>query len=156
MKFVIIAVGHRAPDWVTAGFTEYARRMPPEARIELVDVKAEPRDTGKTPEQMMAAEAKRIHAVVPAGATLVALDEHGRDVDTRALAKLVQGWQRAGGDVVFAIGGADGLHSDVKARAAALLRISSLTLPHALVRVLLAEALYRAVSLGRGHPYHRE
>ena len=156
MKFVIIAVGHRAPDWVTAGFTEYARRMPPESRIELVDVKAEPRDTGKTAEQMMAAEARRIHAAVPAGATLVALDEHGRDVDTRALAKLVQGWQRAGGDVAFAIGGADGLHADVKAGAATLLRISSLTLPHALVRVLLAETLYRAVSLGRGHPYHRE
>ena len=156
MKFIIVAVGHRAPDWVTSGFTEYARRMPPEARVELVEVKAEPRESGKTPAQMMAAEGKRILAAVPSGAALVALDERGRDTDTRALAGLIVGWQRDGADVALTIGGADGLHADVKARATTLLRVSSLTLPHMLVRVVLAEALYRAVSLNRGHPYHRE
>ena len=156
MKFIIVAVGHRAPDWVTSGFAEYARRMPPEARVELVEVKPEPRDTGKTPAQMMVAEAKRILAAVPAGATLVALDERGCDLDTRAMAGLIVAWQRAGAVVALAVGGADGLHADLKARATTLLRVSSLTLPHMLVRVVLAEALYRAVSLNRGHPYHRE
>lgn len=138
------------------GFNEYARRMPPEARIELVEVKAEPRTSGKTAEQMMAAEAQRIAAALPGGATLAVLDERGRDLDTKGLAAAYARWQREGGDVAIVIGGPDGLHASIKERAALLLRLSSLTLPHALVRVLLAEALYRAVSLARGHPYHRE
>jgi 23S rRNA (pseudouridine1915-N3)-methyltransferase len=130
--------------------------MPPEARIELVEVKAEPRTSGKTAEQMMAAEAQRIIAAIPGGATLVVLDERGRDLDTKGLAGAYALWQREGGDVAIVIGGPDGLHASIKERAALLLRLSSLTLPHALVRVVLAEALYRAVSLARGHPYHRE
>jgi len=152
----VIAVGNRPPAWVADGFADYARRMPPEARIELVELKPESRSGGKTAQQMMAAEGARILAAVPASATLVALDEHGRDADTRALAGHYGRWQRSGGDVAFAIGGPDGLHDSVKARAATLLRLSSLTLPHALVRVILAEALYRAVSVARGHPYHRD
>ena len=152
----MIAVGNRPLAWVADGFAEYARRMPPEARIELVEVKPESRSSGKTAQQMMAAEGARILATVPHSATVVALDEHGRDTDTQALAALYGRWQRAGGDVAFVIGGPDGLHDSVKTRAAILLRISSLTLPHALVRVILAEALYRAVSVARGHPYHRE
>lgn len=138
------------------GFNEYARRMPPEARIELVEVKAEPRTSGKTAERMMAAEAQRISAALPGGATVVVLDERGRDLDTEALAAAYKRWQREGANVAIVIGGPDGLHASVKERAALLLRLSSLTLPHALVRVLLAEALYRAVSISRGHPYHRE
>ena len=138
------------------GFADYAKRMPPEARIELVEVKPEPRSGGKTREQMMAAEAVRILAAVPAGASLVALDERGRDLDTRALAKLLERWQQEGDDVALVIGGPDGLADAVKSRAVLQLRLSSLTLPHALVRVILAEALYRAASLSRGHPYHRE
>jgi len=152
----VIAVGNRPPAWVADGFADYARRMPPEARIELVELKPESRSGGKTAQQMMAAEGARILAAVPASATLVALDEHGRDADTQALAGHYGRWQRSGGDVAFAIGGPDGLHDSVKARAATLLRLSSLTLPHALVRVILAEALYRAVSVARGHPYHRD
>jgi 23S rRNA (pseudouridine1915-N3)-methyltransferase len=141
---------------VVEGFNEYARRMPPEARIELVEVKAEPRTSGKTAEQMMAAEAQRISAALPGGTTVVVLDERGRDLDTEALAAAYKRWQREGANVAIVIGGPDGLHASVKERAALLLRLSSLTLPHALVRVLLAEALYRAVSISRGHPYHRE
>ena len=156
MKLLIVAVGNKAPAWVDDGFDEYARRMPPEARIELIEVKPEPREAGKTPQQMMAAEAKRILAVVPAGTRMVALDEHGKDLNTRDLASKIAGWQREGGDLAWVIGGADGLADEVKARATMLLRLSSLTLPHALVRVVLAEALYRAVSLNKGHPYHRE
>ena len=105
---------------------------------------------------MMAAEAKRILAAIPKGATLVALDERGKDTDTKTLARRLEGWLGGGADVAILIGGADGLAPELKAKAATLLRLSSLTLPHALVRVVLAEALYRAWSVVKGHPYHRE
>ncbi|MBL8378082.1 MAG: 23S rRNA (pseudouridine(1915)-N(3))-methyltransferase RlmH [Burkholderiales bacterium] len=156
MKFTIVAVARGAPDWVVAGYDEYARRMPPEARMELVEVKPEARASGKNPDQCMAAEARRIAQALPSGARVVVLDEAGRDLDTRALAGRVKAWWQDGRDVVFVIGGPDGLDADVKERADEKLRLSSLTLPHALVRVVLAEALYRAVSLAKGHPYHRE
>ena len=144
------------PSWVQTGFDEYTKRMPPEARVELIEIKPEPREAGKTPAQMMAAEARRILAAVPPGAKLVALDERGKDAATKDLAAKISAWQREGDDIAFIIGGPDGLADEVKTRAALLLRLSSLTLPHALVRVILAEALYRAVSLNHGHPYHRE
>lgn len=156
MKLIIIAVGNKPPAWVASGYGEYAKRMPPEARIELIEVKPEPREGGKTPRQMMAAEAKRILAALPQGAKVVALDERGKDATTKDLAARIKAWQQDGDDIAFIIGGADGLAEEVKARASLLLRLSSLTLPHALVRVILAEALYRAVSLNQGHPYHRE
>jgi 23S rRNA (pseudouridine1915-N3)-methyltransferase len=156
LKLVIVAVARGAPAWVAAGYDEYARRMPPEARLELVEVKPEARSGGKTPAQCMAAEARRITAALPAGARVVALDEAGLDLSTRALAARLDAWWRDGRDVALVIGGADGLDPDLKARAEERLRLSSLTLPHALVRVVLAEALYRAVSLAKGHPYHRE
>jgi 23S rRNA (pseudouridine1915-N3)-methyltransferase len=156
LKLFIVAVGNKPPAWVASGYTEYAKRMPPEARLELIEVKPEPRESGKTAAQMLAAEGRRIMAVIPQGAKVVALDERGRDLTTRDLAAKISAWQREGDDVALVIGGADGLADDVKSRAALMLRLSSLTLPHALVRVILAEALYRAVSLNQGHPYHRE
>ena len=156
MKLFIVAVGNKAPAWVASGFAEYAKRMPVEARVELIEVKPEPREAGKTSAQMMAAEAKRILAALPQGAKLVALDERGKDATTKDLAAKISAWQREGDDIAFIIGGPDGLAEEVKTRAMLMLRLSSLTLPHALVRVILAEALYRAVSLNQGHPYHRE
>lgn len=156
MRIHLITVANKAPVWVVEGYSEYAKRMPPEARLELIEVKPEPREGGKTPEQMMAAEGKRILAAIPKGATLIALDERGRDTDTKALAKLFEGWLGGGADVAIVVGGPDGLAPEIKSKAAGLLRLSSLTLPHALVRVLLAEALYRAWSVVKGHPYHRE
>ncbi len=156
MRIHLITVANKVPAWVVDGYNEYARRMPPEARLELVEVRPEPREGGKTPEQMMAVEAKRILAAIPKGATLIALDERGRETDTRGLAKLLEAWMGGGADVALVIGGADGLAPEIKSTAASLLRLSSLTLPHALVRVVLAEALYRAWSVVKGHPYHRE
>jgi 23S rRNA (pseudouridine1915-N3)-methyltransferase len=156
LKLFIVAVGNKPPAWVASGYAEYAKRMPPEARVELIEVKPEPREGGKTAAQMMAAEAKRILAAIPQGAKLVALDERGKDLATKDLAAKISAWQREGDDVALVIGGADGLSDEVKSRAALMIRLSSLTLPHALVRVILAEALYRAVSLNQGHPYHRE
>ena len=156
MRLVIIAVGTRMPDWVAVGYSEFAKRMPREMPLELIEVKAEPRTTGKPVAVLLAAEAARLRAALPMRARLVALDERGVDLSTRALAERLEKWQGGGSDVAFLIGGPDGLDPALKQEAAESLRLSSLTLPHALVRVLLAEALYRGVSLQKGHPYHRE
>ena len=156
MKLVILAVGHKMPDWITNGFDEYAKRMPPELRIELKEIKPEQRSAGRNAESVMAAEKQRIEAALPKNARVVALDERGRDWTTMQLANALPGWQQDGRDVAFVIGGADGLDPAVKARAELMLRVSSLTLPHGMVRVLLAEQLYRGWSINAGHPYHRE
>ena len=156
MKLLIVSVGHKVPDWVTAGFNEYAKRMPREARIELLEIKPEPRSTGKTTAQIMAAEAQRILAALPQNCLRIALDERGAQPTTKQLAAQMQGWMREGRDVAFIIGGADGLHDSVKRAAQQQLALSALTLPHAFVRLLLAEQLYRAHSLLHNHPYHRE
>jgi len=156
MKLLIVSVGHKMPDWITAGFNEYAKRMPREARIELLEIKPEPRTTGKTTAQIMEAEAQRIIAALPQSSLRIALDERGAQPTTKQLAAQMQDWMRAGRDVAFIIGGADGLHESVKRAAQQMMALSSLTLPHAMVRVLLAEQLYRAHSLLHNHPYHRE
>lgn len=156
MKLLLIAVGHKMPDWITAGFNEYVKRMPREARIELVEIKPEPRTTGKNVAQIMEAEAQRILAALPQDALRIALDERGAHLATRQMAQQMQEWLRGGRDVAFIIGGADGLHESVKSSAQQLLALSAMTLPHGLVRILLAEQLYRAHSLLHNHPYHRE
>jgi 23S rRNA (pseudouridine1915-N3)-methyltransferase len=156
MKFLLISVGHKAPDWVSSGFHEYAKRMPREVRIELIEVKPEPRTSGKTPQQIMAAEAQRIAAALPPDCLRIALDERGAAWTTRQLAEHMGQWLQEGRDVAFIIGGADGLHASVKEGARQMLALSAMTLPHAMVRVLLAEQLYRAHSLLHNHPYHRE
>ena len=155
MRLVLAAVGQRQPAWADAAYEDFAKRFPPEMRLELKAVKAEPRGA-KTAEQLMAAEAVRLEAAVPKGARRVVLDERGERIGTAQLAQRLQAWQRDGRDVVIFIGGPDGLHPDLKARADDTLRLSDLTLPHAFVRVLLAEALYRAWTIASGHPYHRE
>jgi len=156
VRFLVVAVGDRMPAWVDTAFADYARRMPRRARLELVAVKPEPRTTGRTPAQMMAAEAVRLRAPLPAGCTVVALDERGRDLTTRDFAAQAEKWLAGGADVAFLIGGPDGLDPGLKDDAALRVRLSSLTLPHAMVRVLLAEQLYRALSIIDNHPYHRE
>jgi 23S rRNA (pseudouridine1915-N3)-methyltransferase len=144
------------PDWITAGFNEYAKRMPREAKIELLEIKPEPRSTGKNVPQIMEAEAQRILTALPQNSLRIALDERGAAWTTRQLADRMQQWMGEGRDVAFIIGGADGLHESVKNNAQQLLALSAMTLPHAMVRVLLAEQLYRAHSLLHNHPYHRE
>ncbi len=156
MRFLILSVGHKIPEWVTAGYTEYAKRMPREAKTELLELKPEPRTSGKTPQQIMEAEAQRILAALPAGCLRIALDERGAAWTTRQLADKMGQWMGEGRDVAFIIGGADGLHESVKKGAHQLVALSAMTLPHAMVRVLLAEQLYRAHSLLHNHPYHRE
>ncbi|KAF1055176.1 MAG: Ribosomal RNA large subunit methyltransferase H [Burkholderia gladioli] len=155
MKLHIVAVGHKMPGWVSDGFDEYAKRMPPELRIELREIKPELRSGGRSAESVMAAEKTSIEAALPKSARIVALDERDRDWTSMQLAQALPGWQQDGRDVAFVIGGADGLDPEFKARAYMLLRISSLSLPHGMVRVLLAEQLYRAWSITQNPPYHR-
>ena len=155
MKFIVCAVGHRMPEWVATGFHEYVKRMTRGASIELLEIKPEKRGTGKKPEQFLAAEGSRIRAALPARCRLVALDERGKQWTTAQFADSITGWMKDGGDTVFVIGGADGLDANIKNSADEILALSTLTLPHGLVRILLAEQLYRAVSLIKGHPYHR-
>lgn len=156
MKLLAVAVGTRMPAWADAAFDEFARRMPRELPLELKEIKAEPRSGGKPVEALLAAEAGRIRAALPARCRLVALDERGADLATPQLAARLRQWMETGDDVALVIGGPDGLAPDLKSAAAETLRLSSLTLPHALARVVLAEALYRAASLLKNHPYHRE
>ena len=156
MKLFIVTVGHKMPGWITTGFNEYAKRMPREAKIELLEIKPEPRTTGKNTQQIMEAEAQRILAALPQNCRRIALDEHGAQPTTKQLAAHMKDWMGEGRDVAFIIGGADGLHDSVKQSAQQLMALSAFTLPHAFVRVLLAEQLYRAYSLMHNHPYHRE
>ncbi|MDR2260764.1 MAG: 23S rRNA (pseudouridine(1915)-N(3))-methyltransferase RlmH [Azoarcus sp.] len=156
MRLIVVAVGHRMPAWVEVGFDEFARRMPRELPLELIEVKAETRAASKAPAGMMAAEAARIEAALPPRCRRVVLDEHGDDLTSMALARRLEDWQRGGEDIALIAGGPDGLAPTLKASAHESIRLSSLTLPHALIRPLLAEALYRAWSITRHHPYHRE
>ncbi|WP_291992357.1 23S rRNA (pseudouridine(1915)-N(3))-methyltransferase RlmH [Candidatus Accumulibacter sp. ACC003] len=155
MKLAILAVGHKPPAWVAEGCAEYIKRMPRELPLAVVEVKPESRGS-KNREQLLAAEKLRLLAALPTYQRVIILDERGDDLTTLQLAQRLQGWMRAGGATAFVIGGADGLDEDLKQRADESIRLSSLTLPHALARLLLCEQLYRAGSVVRQHPYHRE
>jgi 23S rRNA (pseudouridine1915-N3)-methyltransferase len=155
VKLVVVAVGQRVPDWASTAWDDYAKRFPPELRLELKAVKTEPRGS-RTLEQLLAAERERIEAAIPRGARIVALDERGTTVTTAALAAKLKAWQLDAADVALVIGGPDGLEPAFRQAAHERLRLSDLTLPHAMVRVLLAEQLYRAWSINANHPYHRE
>ena len=155
MKLLLVAVGQRQPAWAEAAYAEFAKRFPPEMRLELKAVKAEPRGA-KTAEQLMAAEGQRLEAALPKGVRRVVLDERGERVTTVQLAARMQAWLHDGRDVALLIGGPDGLDASLKESADETLRLSELTLPHAFVRVLIAEALYRAWTVTVNHPYHRE
>jgi 23S rRNA (pseudouridine1915-N3)-methyltransferase len=155
MQLIIAAVGHKMPAWIETGFQEYAKRMPPECKLVLKEIKPIDRASNKNAEAVMAQERTRIEAVLPKGGRMIALDERGQDLTTMQMSQLLTQWQQQGGDVTFVIGGADGLDAELKKNADMLIRISSLTLPHGIVRVLLAEQLYRAWSITQNHPYHR-
>ena len=156
MRLLVAAIGQRQPAWARDAYDEFAKRFPPECRLELIELKAESRNSGKTAAQMMAAEAARLSAATPERARRVALDERGTRLSTAQLADRLRAWRGDGRDVVLWIGGPDGLDAALRSGADESLRLSDLTLPHALARVLLAEALYRAWSVLAGHPYHRE
>jgi 23S rRNA (pseudouridine1915-N3)-methyltransferase len=149
LKLLVVAVGHRMPAWVDAGFEEYARRMPREAQVKLIEIKPEPRSDSdaRGASRAVEAEGKRIAAALPKDALRIVLDEHGRTCTTLELAERMRAWL---------IGGADGLPPAIKSGADFTWSLTPLTLPHGLARVLLSEQLYRAHSVLRNHPYHRE
>ena len=155
MKLLIVAVGQRMPAWAQTAYDDYAKRFPPELKVEIKTVKTEPR-ASKTRESLVAAERERIQAVLPRGCRVVVLDERGATLTTKALAEQLNGWQLEGDDVALIIGGPDGLEPAFRDAAHQRIRLSDLTLPHAMARVLLIEQLYRAWSINANHPYHRE
>jgi 23S rRNA (pseudouridine1915-N3)-methyltransferase len=155
VRLLVVAVGQRVPDWAQTAWDDYAKRFPHELKVELKAIKTEPRGS-KTVEQLMAAERKRIEEAIPKGTRIVALDERGTSLRTTALAERLTEWQLGGGDVALVIGGPDGLDPEFRKSAHERIRLSDLTLPHAMVRVLLIEQLYRAWSINANHPYHRE
>jgi 23S rRNA (pseudouridine1915-N3)-methyltransferase len=155
VKLALVAVGTRQPAWADTAYADFAKRFPPELRLELKAVKAETRGS-KTAEQLMAAEAARLEAAIPKGARRVILDERGTRLTTLQLADRMKAWMDDGRDVALVVGGPDGLDAALKDTADETLRLSDLTLPHAFVRVLLAEALYRGWTVMVNHPYHRE
>ncbi len=147
MRLTIVSVGHKMPDWVATATYDYVKRMPVDCSIEIKEIK---------PDLTPAKEAVKIAAAIPKGSRVIALDERGKDQTTQALSTQLANWRQEGVDITFLIGGADGLDSGLKNNAHALWRLSSLTLPHAMARVLLVEQLYRAWTILQGHPYHRE
>ena len=155
MKLRIAALGARMPAWVDAGYADYAKRLPRDYAVDLVALKPAPRGRGRSVEQILEAEAQRIEAACD-GYRLIACDERGRAWSTRDLARELQRWHDDDAKVAFVIGSADGLAQRIRIRASSLLSLSAMTLPHALVRIVLVEQIYRAASLIGGHPYHRE
>jgi 23S rRNA (pseudouridine1915-N3)-methyltransferase len=155
VKLLIVAVGQRMPDWAQTAYDDYAKRFPPELKVEIKTVKTEPRGS-KTIETLHAAERERIVQAIPRSARTVVLDERGTALTTVALAGRLRHWQLEGDDVALVIGGPDGLEPAFRQAAQERIRLSDLTLPHAFARVLLIEQLYRAWSVNAGHPYHRE
>ncbi|MCH9638094.1 MAG: 23S rRNA (pseudouridine(1915)-N(3))-methyltransferase RlmH [Betaproteobacteria bacterium] len=155
MKINILAVGNKMPDWVNSGYAAYINRLSHEITVKLIEIKPEKRNGTQQLQQFLNVESKRIRAAIPAGGRLVALDERGKQWTTIEFVNVITEWMREGNDVTFVIGGADGLHQDIKASANELLALSKLTMPHGLARVVLAEQLYRVVSVIKKHPYHR-
>lgn len=156
MRITLIAVGTRMPAWVHAGFEEYRKRIAGQVKFELREVAPAKPGLRHLSERIKEDEAERILAAIPQGARVIALDEHGKPWTTRDLATRLQTWMQEAPEVVWLVGGSDGLAERCRLAAAEVWSLSALTLPHALVRVVLAEQLYRALSLTRGHPYHRE
>jgi 23S rRNA (pseudouridine1915-N3)-methyltransferase len=147
MRLTIVSVGHKMPDWVATATQDYVKRMPADCSIEIKQIK---------PDLTPAKEAIKIAAAIPKGSRVIVLDERGKDQTTQNLATQMASWRQEGFDITFLIGGADGLDPNLKSNAQAIWRLSSLTLPHAMARVLLVEQLYRAWTILQGHPYHRE
>lgn len=154
MRIIVVAVGQREPRWADAAVADFLARLPTDFAVTFRQIKPQAR-SGQPVERLLAAEAERLRAAIPAGSLVVALDERGKDWTTREFAEAMRGWRDTSQTVAFAIGGPDGLDAAFKRDAHMLLRLSSLTLPHALARVVLFEQLYRVWSILANHPYHR-
>ena len=155
MLIHLIAVGTKMPGWVEEGYAEYAKRMPPESKLKLVEINAGKRSKNSDIQRLTQLEGEKMLAAIPKGAKVVALDVLGKAVSTEQLANELKDWQASGQDIAILVGGPEGLAADCLAAANQKLSLSKLTLPHPLVRVVLAEQLYRASTILKGHPYHK-
>ena len=155
MLIHLIAVGTRMPSWVEEGFAEYAKRMPPESKINLVEITAGKRGKNSDVKRLTQQEGEKMLAAIPKSAKVVALDVLGKALSTEELAQELKVWQGSGQDVALLIGGPEGLAGDCLKQAQQKISLSKLTLPHPLVRIVLAEQLYRATTILKGHPYHK-
>ncbi|MDR1368156.1 MAG: 23S rRNA (pseudouridine(1915)-N(3))-methyltransferase RlmH [Candidatus Accumulibacter sp.] len=153
MRFGVFAVSRKAPDWIAAACDEYVKRMPRELPVSIVEIKPA---AGESRAQRLAAEKVRFLSASRAFERVITLDERGADLTTLELARRLESWCQTGGDTAFAIGSAEGLDEELKRNADESIRLSSLTLPHTIARLLLCEQLYRAASLLKNHPYHRK
>ena len=156
MKSSLVAVGKRMPDWVNEGFKEYNKRLPKDLRLRLIEVTPVNRSKTGSERSIIKEEDKRIRSVIPSESLVIVLDAKGKHFTSMNLARKLKKWQESGRDITFVVGGADGLHDKLKEEADFIWSLSGLTLPHALVRVVLAEQIYRAWSITQNHPYHRE
>lgn len=156
MQITIVAVGMRLPSWANQAVKEYSKRLPPEINLQLSEIQPVKRSKSAGAEKILKQEAERIGSAIPKGSHIIVLDEHGKTQRTTVLAKHMDTWMRYGKNIAFVIGSADGIHEDIKKKADELWSLSDFTLPHGLARVLLIEQLYRAWTVIKKHPYHRE
>ncbi len=155
MRIHLIAVGEKMPAWVVTGFEEYRKRLGVECSLQLVEIAAEKRGSATNTQRVLAKEAQRLLAAVPRGAHVIALERQGKDWSTRDLANRLQSWMQSGQDVVLLVGGPEGLAPEVLQQANEQWSLSPLTFPHAMVRIIVAEQIYRACSILKNHPYHK-
>ncbi len=156
MRIHLIAVGKKMPEWVNNGFSEFSKRMPPELQINLIEITPSVRNKTTPIEKNIKEEGERIQSAIPSNSRLIVLDEKGKNFSSVDLSKKMESWLPMGQDISIVIGGADGVDNVIKQQAVEKWSLSSFTLPHALVRVVIAEQLYRGWSILKGHPYHRE
>jgi 23S rRNA (pseudouridine1915-N3)-methyltransferase len=156
MQIAITAVGIRLPSWVNQGVKEYSKRFPPEIKLQLNEIQPVKRGKSANTEKILKQEAERIGTAIPKGSHVIVLDEHGMKQRTTTLANNMEAWMQEGKNIVFVIGGADGIYEELKNSANESWSLSDFTLPHGLARVLLIEQLYRAWTVIKQHPYHRE
>ena len=156
MRIHLIAVGQKMPAWVSQGFQEYSKRLPASCALKLVEISPGHRGKSADIQRAIKSEGDKMVAAIPRGARVIALDERGKSWTTLQLAGQMRAWMGDGRDVALLVGGPDGLSPECKARADQMWSLSALTLPHPLVRVVLAEQLYRGWSVTQGHPYHRQ
>jgi len=144
------------PEWINTGYAEFSKRMPPELQINLIEITPSVRNKSTPVEKNIKEESARIQTAIPANSRLIVLDKKGKNFSSVALSEKMESWLPMGQDISIVIGGADGIDPVIKQQADEKWSLSSFTLPHALVRVIVAEQLYRAWSILQGHPYHRE